>query len=126
MELSSKVPESACSHCLPDCVGVSYEAAVSAAPFRRCDIKNIAQTKTCSLGPAASALNPPMWAAAAQEDYLATLGLVPAYASEVMKQSNMRSYVGRAALFEATKADVYDAYEKDIAVAHFYFRGPIQ
>ena len=41
-----QVPESLCSHCLPDCVGVSYDAAVSAAPFRRCDIKNIAQTKT--------------------------------------------------------------------------------
>ena len=41
-----------------------------------------------------------------------------------MRQSNERSYVGRAALFEATKADVYDAYEKDIAVAHFFFRTP--
>ena len=34
------------------------------------------------------------------------------------------SYVGRAALFDATKAERYDAYEKDIAVAHFFFRTP--
>ena len=34
------------------------------------------------------------------------------------------SYVGRSALFDATKADRYDAYEKDIAVAHFFFSSP--
>ena len=34
-----------------------------------------------SLG--ASTLNPPMWAAATEDDYLATLGLVPAYVSKV-------------------------------------------
>ena len=44
-----------------------------------------------SLGP--SALNPPMWAAATEDDYLATLGLVPAYVSKVMRNSNERRSV---------------------------------
>lgn len=44
-----------------------------------------------SLGP--SALNPPMWAAATADDYLAKMGVVPAYVSTVMRQSNERRSV---------------------------------
>ena len=50
--------------CLPDCEETHYTASVSAAPFRKCDAKNLGLTALCSLGGSGGdmgEIEPPMW-----------------------------------------------------------------
>lgn len=52
-------------------------------------------------------------------------GFQPDYATDGI-MTNERRYVSRSPIFEEQDREhgVYDAYEKDIAVAHFYFTNP--
>lgn len=137
-----QIPDNGCDHCLPDCRGTLYETSISAAPFRRCDVKNLGTSLLCNLdfGQIAS---PPIWGqevgyvlvywiclhfpslSQVLDDYKRITGKVPAYLSESIK-SNKRMFVPRSAVFETQQADetFYDAYEKDLAIAHFFLASP--
>ena len=62
-------------HCLPDCEETHYTAILSAAPFRRCDYKNLGMTPLCQfgdpeyLGSSVGSFSPPMWGGSVFDQY---------------------------------------------------------
>ena len=44
----TSIPYDTCDFCLPDCVTTMYSASVTAAPFRRCDYKNLGVSFLCN------------------------------------------------------------------------------
>ena len=115
-----QIPDKTCDYCLPDCQQTIYETSITSAPFRRCDAKNLGTSLLCNLDPDAVA-NPPIWAHQVLDDYSSTLGVRPSYLSDSL-ESNDRRFVSRSAVFTSLQAEEpnYDAYEKDLAVAHFF------
>ena len=63
----SSNPFSSFQDCLPDCEETHYTASVSAAPFRKCDFKNLGLTALCNIGGSGGGdgdmgeIEPPMW-----------------------------------------------------------------
>ena len=63
-------------HCLPDCDETIYTTSASAAPFRRCDFRNLEMNPMCNLGRSDmddgtgfGDVNPPMWGESVLEQY---------------------------------------------------------
>ena len=54
------------SGCLPDCISMKYNYALSMARFRRCDQRNLNYSPLCSLSPKFS---PALWQAAVEQVY---------------------------------------------------------
>ena len=70
-------------------------------------------------------MNPPIWGQQVIDQYTEEIGNVPQYVSEVI-DSNIRDFTVHSAdhqIFTATntKQTKYNAYERDIAMATFYF-----
>jgi len=124
----SNVPDNTCTDvCLPDCTTTIYEASVSAAPFRDCDHTNIGLSRFCDLEN--NDMNPPMWAQMVRDEFLEENETVPEFAeSSKDKLSPIRdASVNPDLIKDLTlkhhflKNPTYNAFEKDIAVANFYF-----
>ena len=115
------VPDTECSHCLPDCSSTLIEASVSAAPFRRCDRKNFGTSGMCSFD-GERTINPPIWGESVREEYGDDL---PVNLQSI--GSNIRFTQGTTkiddTIFKKTNAKYpnYNAYEKDIALVTFFF-----
>ena len=54
------------SHCLTDCSGIIYQASVTAAPFSRCDFKNIGVSDLCNFD---VQINPTIWGQSVMDQY---------------------------------------------------------
>ena len=54
------------SHCLTDCSGIIYQASITAAPFSRCDFKNIGVSDLCDFD---VELNPTIWGQSVLDQY---------------------------------------------------------
>ena len=54
------------SHCLTDCSGIIYKASLTAAPFSRCDFKNIGVSDLCDFD---IQLNPTIWGQSVMDQY---------------------------------------------------------
>jgi hypothetical protein len=65
----SNVPDDECEQCLPDCSGTIYKASVTAAPFRRCDYKNLGISTLCNFE-SEQTVNPPIWGQKVLDQYL--------------------------------------------------------
>ena len=125
---------SKCPHCLPDCLSTLYDSSVTAAPFRRCDFKNLGVSPLCSLD---SNIQPQIWSDSLLTQYK-ELGALPNYVTERVgdatnPRTNIRYHVhdkGEAVnevVFSAQNEfprNTYDAYEKDIATVTFFFDSP--
>ena len=122
----NEVSESDCDKCLPDCEGTTYEATMTAAPFRRCDYKNFNLSPLCKFE---GGTDPPIWGQAVLEQYKGdSQGAVPNY---LKFSSNMRKVTGNPDADDANKQRIftqlyredeeYNAYEKDIAAVTFFF-----
>ena len=143
------IPDGQCNYCLPDCSTTLYHATVTAAPFRKCDYKNLGVSYLCNFDTKQSPSKPPIWGQQVIDQYLTDLDKsnindLPNHIKDFVK-SNTRLYDGeylrtiikvkliksliadsRAAgnpLFKAStsKSPSYDAYEKDIAMVTFFF-----
>ena len=118
------VSDDECSHCLPDCSGTSFESSVSAAPFRRCDYKNLGMGELCKFDLTKAFLDPPIWGEAVQQQFRRNGGGLPDYLTNVFS-SNMRSLVTDtdSEVFSTMREQrpMYDAYDKDIAMVTFFF-----
>ena len=69
--------------------------------------------------------SPPIWSQAVKEDYSNTLGALPEYVGT--KETNKRRFSDQREIVFASldnQEPSYDAYEKDFAIAHFYFESP--
>ena len=105
--------------CLPNCGGTSYGISVTAAPFRQCDQANMGLTRLCDLD---TKLSPQKWADLILESYRHHGdGSLPDYIQKVIR-SKMRN-IPEDKLFGAwNRAEKsYNAFEKDILSATFYF-----
>lgn len=107
------------ARCLPNCGGTSYDISVTAAPFRHCDQANMGLTRFCDID---VNLNPQKWGDSILESYKHHGdGALPSYIRNVIK-SKMRRYPADKLFGTWTHADKkYNAFEKDIAAATFYF-----
>lgn len=104
-----------CAKCYPDCNGTSYSVSISQASFRRCDYRNINETRLCTL---TDRVEPKIFHGLLSREY----DEIPNYAGAIAKENNMRTLMTNLPVFPSSKKNYhYDAYEKDIAVAHFYF-----
>ena len=127
-ELMEVTPTETCSQCLPDCSETVYNAKVSTSPFRPCSFKNLGLSYLCNINQKGGKINPPIWGQQAIDQYTEEIGTVPQYISEVM-DSNIRDFTVHSTdhqIFTATisKKPKYNAYERDIAMATFYFDTP--
>ena len=119
----SSLPYDACDDCMPDCVTTIYSTSVTAAPFRRCDYKNLGISFLCNFE---EALKPPIWGQRVLDQYLSDIQQVPDYIDSLVS-SNQRKFADSRAtgkeIFKAAneKSPDYDAYEKDIAMVTFFF-----
>ena len=78
--------------CMPSCEETHYTVGVSAAPFRRCDNKNLGITSLCDLeshGDMAG-IDPPIWGASVLRQYAAKG--IPDYIAEAV-HTNKRSHI---------------------------------
>ena len=129
------IPYDTCDYCLPDCETTIYHASVTAAPFRRCDYKNLGVSFLCNFNGniLGKQIQPAIWAESVIAQYINEIEQVPDYL-EFASHSNKRFYVDSKAsgkpIFTAANEDVisgektpksYDAYEKDIAMVTFFF-----
>ena len=122
-KIMSRIPVNNCSHCLPDCNATMYKASVTAAPFRRCDYKNMGVGFLCTFNEEI------------QGKKLEEVKEIPDYLKTLEQRSNKRLYVDEKAagkqVFSASNVEIdgsgqkipksYDAYEKDIAMVTFFF-----
>ena len=54
----SSIPYETCNYCLPDCSTTMYSSSVTAAPFRRCNYKNLGVSFLCNFE---ETIQPPIW-----------------------------------------------------------------
>ena len=127
------IPVDACNSCLPDCNTTVYTASVTAAPFRRCDNKNLGISFLCNfLG---KQIQPPIWGQNVLNQYMDEINQIPDYMQFLVNRSNERTFSDEKAsgkeIFMAANTAVnefgekiskrYDAFEKDIAMVTFFF-----
>lgn len=107
------------TRCFPNCGGTSYDLSVTAAPFRHCDQANMGLTRFCDID---VHLNPQKWGDSILESYKHHgSGQIPFYINKIIK-SKMRQYPADRLFGSWNHADEkYNAFEKDIAAATFYF-----
>ena len=119
----SNVPAINCSFCLPDCDTVVYEPSVTAIPFRRCDFRNLGISRLCDIeNPFLP--KPQIWARQVLKALNATQLDISLLAKRLGFVSSERSYAVPLVPPGAFNFvdESYDAYDKDLAVAQFYFR----
>lgn len=122
-EHMSNISEAECSYCLPDCSYTLYSASVTAAPFRRCDYKNLGTSYLCDFN---KFIKPPIWGQQVLDQYQKEVDQVPDKISQLV-ETNLRKFADPAAsgteVFTAYKNEpqTYNAYDKDIAMVTFFF-----
>ena len=128
----SHVPIGTCDDCLPDCNTTLYSAEATVAPIRRCDYKNLGLSFLCDFE---ENHQPPIWADSVLEQYMDEIHEIPEYLKSLEGRSNKRFFADKRAqgkqIFTAANQEIdkngkksnksYDAYEKDIAMATFFF-----
>ena len=88
--LLDDIPDGHCNKCLPDCSTTLYHASVTAAPFRRCDYKNLGISHLCDFD---LNMNPPIWGQQVLEQYKDETSEIPNYIKQKVK-SQFREFAG--------------------------------
>ena len=128
------VSQSKCKHCLPDCMTTVYDASVTAAPFRRCDYKNLGVSPLCSMD---TPIQPQIWSESLLSEYESFGDELPKYVTGLVgdrkdPRTSKRDYVhqhgdgANQVVFSVQneRFSSYDAYEKDMAAVTFFFDSP--
>ena len=129
------ISQSKCGHCLPDCTTTVYDSSVTAAPFRKCNFKNLGVSPLCHLG---STIRPQIWSESLLAEYEEDSDTsVPTYVTQRVgdrtnSRTNLRYYVHQQGnrddeiVFKVQNNNEksYDAYDKDIGMATFFFDSP--
>jgi len=131
-EEMKNIGDAECNKCYPDCDTAEFGASASAAPFRRCDYKNVDMSPLCTIETNSMAY-PPKWGRSVLLEYNTTRnGEVPSYVNKKVITNRRKNIIDEdrrvegqkgKELFTATNRDdqEYDAYEKDIATVTFFF-----
>ena len=93
-KIMDKTPVSHYNHCLTDCNGFTYHATVTAAPFSRCDFKNIGVSDLCNFD---VKLSPTIWGESVIDQYKEELEKDKAIPDYIIKEvkTNQRKYAGK-------------------------------
>ena len=96
-----------------------YEPMVTSVPFRRCDSSNFGVSQFCSLSNKLL-LRPVKFAIQVEKEY-ESYNQSPYYFT---LESSIRNYSNTIAMGDifTQNEKTYDAYEKDIALVHIFFR----
>ena len=117
------VPPNELADCFPDCDSTEYSVSVTAAPFRRCDHKNLGLSALCNFN---ETINPPIWGQSVIDQYMEEKGENPRYVKD-RYNTNYRNFTRSedetSEVFAAAnrKKRQYDAYEKDVGMVTFFF-----
>ena len=122
------VPDDHCYHCLPDCISTIYDTEVSSAPFFNCDHTNIGSSSMCQFTlDSPDQINPPLFIEQAMEQYKKDTENVPDFLDKSGFFSNQRRFIDPLKFpnlvlrSQVEESPTYNAYERDIALVHFYF-----
>ena len=85
-----ETPHNDLKHCLPDCSTTVYHASVTAAPFKKCNMKNLEVSFMCNFE---TGMNPPIWGEMVSNQYIKEMKSLPDYIKEQVN-SNYRDYIG--------------------------------
>ena len=110
--LMENIPDSQCDKCLPDCSTTLYHASVTAAPFRRCDYKNLGISYLCNFD---EKIDPPIWGQQVLDQYFNDLNvddssLLPDYIRSGVKTQHRRyagPYTNQASILLENKHSYY-------------------
>ena len=112
-------------------------SSVTAAPFRRCNYKNLGVSFLCNSEDQIQGkqIHPPIWEESVLNQYLDEIITIPDYLHSLLRHSNKKFFADEEAfgkpIFKAANVKIgddenltrksYDAHEKDIAMVNFYF-----
>ncbi len=97
-----------------------YEHMVTTIPFRRCDSSNFGVSQFCSLGNK-NLLRPNKFAAQIEKEYVSNNQYPTFTASLVPSIRTSSKTIAKGDIFPLNDK-TYDAYNKDIALVHIFFR----
>ena len=107
------------ARCLPNCGGTTYEMTVTSAPFRQCDQANMGLTRLCDLN---ADLHPQKWGDLILNSYAHHGdGSIPDYIRNRIKSKQRKYPEDRLFGAWSRQSDHYNAFERDISIATFYF-----
>ena len=85
-----ETPYNNLKHCLPDCSTTVYHGSVTAAPFKKCNMKNLEVSFMCNFE---TGMNPPIWGEMVSDQYIKEMESLPDYIKDQVN-SNYRDYIG--------------------------------
>ena len=85
-----ETPYDTLKHCLPDCSTTVYHGAVTAAPFKKCNMKDLEVSFMCNFD---TGLDPPIWGEMVFDQYMKEVKDLPNYITNQVN-SNFRDYIG--------------------------------
>jgi hypothetical protein len=94
---------------------------MTTVPFRRCDESNFGVSKFCNLEDS-KLPEPKIWGQQVLDEYTSLESTIPDYIEHI--KSNFRSFPENVVFKNNKMAEVYDAYENDIATVQIFFETP--
>ena len=90
MRKMDETPHDNLKYCLPDCSTTVYHGSVTAAPFKKCNMKNLDVSFMCNFE---TGMNPPIWGEMVSDQYIKETESLPDYIKNQVN-SNYRDYIG--------------------------------
>ena len=101
MSKMDETPYAALKQCLPDCTTTVYHGSVTAAPFKKCNMKNLEVSFMCNFG---TGLNPPIWGEMVSDQYIKETNSLPNYIEDQVN-TNLRDYIGTSEAIVISKTN---------------------
>ena len=101
MKKMDETPFATLKQCLPDCTTTIYHGSVTAAPFKKCNMKNLEVSFMCNFE---TGLNPPIWGEMVSDQYIKETNSVPNYIEDQVN-TNLRDYIGTSEAIVISKTN---------------------
>ena len=116
--MQSEVPEDGCRHCLPDCERVIYQPMMTTQKFKVCDKKNFGMSPICNFK--SINIKPQIWGKQALNILNVSGSNMTNYQHVLMSSQR----IIKSSLFDSNETQIYDAFERDIAILNVFFSSP--
>ena len=101
MKKMDETPYATLKKCLPDCTTTIYHGSVTAAPFKKCNMKNLEVSFMCNFE---TGLNPPIWGEMVSDQYIKETDSLPNYIEDQVN-TNLRDYIGTSEAIVISKTN---------------------
>ena len=118
--MSNAIPDSECSHCLPDCSSTLYESTINVLPFETCGASQLGVSRFCNLN---LKIQSPMIEYLANQFLKDTVNFVGRYWNcipDYLNQFYKLNYGYN--IFKETKTTHYNPYDRDIAMVEIIYK----